>query len=363
MVNKDDVWTIVGAGMGGKGLLAELGINGFRLRTHDKNEAQVAGIRAAGGIHVDGRAKTFGPVELATTNLAQPVDGARIIIVSTNGDDHPQVARDLAPHLRDGQIVILCMGHFGGTLVLRKALDDAGCTAKVQLAEMDGYPYMMTVRGPDRVEMTTYKERYQLVALPASHSAAVVNDIGFAFPGLVPGPNLLQTGFADLGGIFHACALITNVGHAENGQPYNFYAANMTPSVCNLLEAVDRERLAVAKAYGVELPDARTWLEITYNRKERSLHWSLQANAVTHYKFSPAPDSLTHRFLVTDVGSVLVAWSSLAKVAGVPTPLIDSVIHIAGGLSQRNFFDEGRNLKNLGLEGRDVAGIVQLVTQ
>lgn len=361
-ISKRDVWTVVGVGMGGKGLLAELGINGFRLRAFDKDDAQVAGIRAAKGIHVDGRAKNFAPVELATTNVAAALEDAKVILASVNGDDHAPLARDLAPHLRDGQIIVLIQGHFGGTLVFRKALDGAGCRAKVQLAEMDGYPYMMTVRAPDRVELTTYKEMYQLVALPASRSKAIVDEIGFAFPGLVAGPNLMQTGLADLGSVFHACGIVTNVGIAEAGKPYNFYAHNMTPSVCNLIEAVDRERVAVAKAYGIETPDVFKWLATTYNRKEMSLHWSMQANAVTHYRYSPAPNSLSHRFLVTDVGSGLVAWSSLGKVAGVATPAIDSVVHIAGALTKRNFFEEGRNLRNLGLEGMVVKEILKFVT-
>jgi opine dehydrogenase len=139
----------------------------------------------------------------------------------------------------------------------------------------------------------------------------------------------------------------------------------MTPSVCNLIEAVDRERVATAKAYEIETPDVFKWLEITYdsyNRKERSLNWALQANAVTHYKYSPAPNSLGHRFLVADVGSDLVGWSALAKVAGVPTPTIDAVIGIAGALTKRDFFVEGRNLRNLGLEGKSAKEISRLVT-
>jgi opine dehydrogenase len=61
------------------------------------------------------------------------------------------------------------------------------------------------------------------------------------------------------------------------------------------------------------------------------------------------------------VGSGLVGWSSLAKVAGVPTPHIDAVINIAGGLTKRNFFEEGRSLRNLGLEGKSVAQILEVV--
>jgi opine dehydrogenase len=360
-VNKNDAWTVVGVGMGGKGLLAELGIGDFRLRALDRDESQIAAIRVAKGIHVEGRSKVFAPIELVTTDAQAALSGAKVILVSTYGDDHPRVARDIAPHLVDGQIIILIQGHFAGTLVFRKALDEAGCRAKVEIAEMDGYPYMLTVLAPDRVEMTTYKKMYQLVTLPASRSATLVKEVGFAFPGLVPGPNLLQTGFADLGGVFHACGMVTNVGTAESGKPYNYYAHNMTPSVCNLMEVVDRERVAVAKAYGLDIPDVLKWLEITYDLTGMPLHRSLQTMAVTHYRYSPAPNSLSHRFLATDVSCGLVAWSSFAKVAGVPTPVIDSVIQIASALTKRDFFKEGRNLRNLGLEGKSVVEILKIV--
>jgi hypothetical protein len=60
------------------------------------------------------------------------------------------------------------------------------------------------------------------------------------------------------------------------------------------------------------------------------------------------------------VGSGLVGWSVLAKVAGVPTPHIDAVINIVGGLTKRDFFVEGRNLRNRA--GRqNVAKILELI--
>jgi hypothetical protein len=33
-----------------------------------------------------------------------------VILVSVNGDDHEPLAHDLAPHLADGQIVVLIQG-------------------------------------------------------------------------------------------------------------------------------------------------------------------------------------------------------------------------------------------------------------
>jgi opine dehydrogenase len=367
-ITKNDIWTVVGSGMGGKGLLAELGVNGFRLRAHDKNEAQIAGMRSAGGLHVEGREKNFAPIELATTDLAQAIDGARVILVSTYGTDTPQVARDLARHLKDGQLIIIVQGHFAGTLAFQKALADANCRAKVDVAEFDNYPYMMAVRAPNRVFMDTYKNYYQLGCRPAARAKDIVKEIDFAFPQVVAASNLLEAGFADVSALFHVAGLMTNVGRAEAGSPYNFfvpynfYASNMTPGTCNLIEAMDRERVAVAKAYGIETPDVFKWLEDVYDRRDKTLADRLQANAPTHYRDSPAPNSLKHRFLSGDVPYTLVPISSLGEVAGVRTPVIDGVVTVSSALTQRDFRSEGRNLRNLGIEAKTVNEVIKAVT-
>jgi opine dehydrogenase len=358
---KSDIWTVIGAGMGGKGLLGQLGASGVRVRACDKVEAQVAGIRAVGGLHVEGKTpRDFAPVELATTDLRAAVDGASVLIVYTYGGDHAEVARQLAPLLVDGQTIVLIQGNFGGALIFRAALKAAGCKATVDVAEMDASPYGVKVMAPDRVHLSGKKESWQMAALPTSRGSAVAARIGHAFPGMVVAPTVLHTGFVDLGGIFHVGGIITNVGRVEGPDPYNFYAANMVPSVCNLLEALDAERLAVAKAYGVDLVPASVWLARTYNLQPNSLHENLKVMSQTRYLNAPAPKSLTHRYLVQDVGCALVPTSELGRVAKVPTPASDGAIAIANALTGRDFRREGRNLHALGLDGLSLAEIIKI---
>jgi len=361
-ITRRDAITIIGAGMGGKGLAAQLGINGFRLRIQDIDEAQIAGMRQAGGLHVEGREIPFAPVELATTDLAEAVKGAALIIVSTYGTDHVTVARQLSPLLENDQVIVLCQGHFGGALLFRAELDRSGCKAKVDIAEMDSYPYMLHVKAPDRVIMTTIKTKWNLVAMPASRSAAVLERIGVAFPNMVTAPNLLNTGFVDLGAIFHVAGMVTNVSRVENAETYNFYTANMVPTVCNLIAKLDAERVAVAAAYGARIMNVREWLALTYDLHNESLHEDLQDMGRTHFQYAPAPKSLQHRYLVQDVGCGLVPIACLGPLAGVPTPICDTVIRFAGVLVDRDFYAEGRNLRALGLEGLSVREIVQAVT-
>ncbi|MER1966365.1 NAD/NADP octopine/nopaline dehydrogenase family protein [Castellaniella sp. GW247-6E4] len=358
MSRSSDTWCIIGAGMGGKGLVAELGTAGIRLHVHDIDEMQIAGMREAGGLHVEGRDANFAPTALATTDLAAAVQGTSVILISTYGNAHPAVARMLAPLLVDGQTIVLIQGHFAGSLAFRAALDAAGCRANVNVGDMDAYPYMLTVKAPDRVLMTSTKEAWSLAAYPASSSTAIMDRIGSAFPGMRAAPNLLHTAFNDLGGLFHVAGMITNVAMVETPGAYNFYANNMVPSVCRLIEKLDQERVAAAQAYSVVVPNVRDWLVETYALQHPTLEQSLQEMAVTHYRYAPAPKSLSHRYLVQDVACDLVPMAELSRAAGISTPAMDAAIGMANALTGRDFIAEGRNMQSLGLEGKSVEEIV-----
>jgi opine dehydrogenase len=133
--------TIIGAGIGGLYLIAELGITGFKLRLHDIDDSKLSEVRGHGGVDVEGENGGFAAVERATTDLPSAVDGAHVIIVVTGGNSQAVVARSLAPLVRDGQVILLIQGNTGGSLIVRRALDHAGCRAEVDVAEMDNYPY------------------------------------------------------------------------------------------------------------------------------------------------------------------------------------------------------------------------------
>ena len=60
--------TIIGAGIGGLYLVAELGIAGFKLRLHDMTTQSSLKFEP-GGVDVEDEKGRFAPVERATTDL------------------------------------------------------------------------------------------------------------------------------------------------------------------------------------------------------------------------------------------------------------------------------------------------------
>ncbi len=352
-------WAIIGMGMGGKGLASTLGLAGYQLRVHDIDEHQIRDIGLNGGLRVEGREGDFVPVQLATTDLAEAVVGSEVIIVCTWGTHHAKVAQDLAPLLADGQVILLIQGNAGGALVIRNELKRAGCEAVVDIAEFDGFPYMMTVLAPDAVRLTDdseTKKQLQMSALPATRNEAVLEVIGDAFPMAVPAPSTLHLAF-DLACILHVPAMVANVGFVESDREYHHYADGMTPSVVRLAEALDTERVAVARAYDVPAVTVDTWIYDTYGVRKDSLYETIQHMAVNRYRYCPRPRSLEYRFLSQDLSCVSVTVSALGGVANVATPVTDAVITMSGALTGVDYWSTGRNLANLGLDGKSVSEI------
>lgn len=357
--------TVIGAGLGGVAVCANLGLAGYRMRLHDLDEARLTALRARGGIDVEGLVQGFSTLERVTTDLAQAVDGTDVIIVCTGSHYHAGVARALAKLLRHGQTILLIQGGTGGSLVVRRELQAAGSTAEVDVAEMDNYPYSLGWPEPSRMKMTIKKQFLQIAALPGKRIGAVMARLAPAFPEAVAAPNVLFTGLDNMNATLHVVNMVGNIGRLEStGNGYRFYAEGYTPSIIGLLEALDAERLAVAKAYGVEVPGIHEWLTLTYGFREPSLRETF--HRLTHdprgpYQWTPTPKSMEHKYVIEDVPCGLVAMAALGGAAGVPTPVISGLVAIASALAKRDFVAEGRTLPRLGLAGRSVEQILASV--
>jgi len=357
--------TIIGAALGGIALLANLGLAGYRLRLHDRDEARITKIRERGGLDVEGLVQGFAAVELVTPVLLPAVEGADVIIVVTGSHFHADVARGLAPLLKDGQTILLIQGGTGGALVVRRELQRAGCRATVDVAEMDNYPYSLGWPEPTRVTMTIKKRFLQIASLPSTRIDAVMSKVRAAFPQAVAAPNVLTTGLTNMNATLHVVNMVGNIGRLEaTGNTYRFYAEGYTPSLITLLEALDAERLAVASAFGAKVPGIHAWLLQTYGLGGDTLRDTfhrLTYEATGPYQWTGTPPSLQHKYVIEDVPCGLVAMSSLGRVAGVATPVIDGLVTLTSAMLGRDFRAEGRNLEQLGLAGKTVPEIQSLI--
>ena len=366
MADKGDSTTIavIGAGIGGVYLVGELGLAGFRLRLHDKDDSKLAEIRARGGVDVEGGRNEFASVDLATTELRAAVDGADVIIVASGGKTHGAVARALAPLLRDGQLVLLIQGNTGGSLIVRRELEQAGCQANVDVAEMDNYPYSCYRIGPTRIRPIVRKRWLQIAVFPGNRTPAVFPRLSRLFPQAVASHNVLHTGLMNANAMLHVANCVANAARIEGGNPYKFYAEGVTPAVAHLYEAIDAERVAVARALGASVPSLVDWFERVYGIREPTIVETVRRLTYDPdgpYQATYTPRSLDDKFVAEDVPTGLIPMSALGSAADVHTPAIDSLVAVVQYMTGSTFAGEARTLERLGLSGMDASQIQRVV--
>jgi opine dehydrogenase len=364
--NRATTVAIIGAGIGGVYLAAHLGVAGFRLRLHDIDEGRLADIRAMGGLSVEGESDGFAAVERVTVDPGEAVDGAGIVIVVTGGNAQESVATGLAPFLCDGQLLLLIQGNTGGALVVRRALDAAGCRARVDIAEMDNYPYSCRRLAPTRIRPVVAKRWLQVAAFPGNRIDAVFARLAPLFPAAVAAPSAVSTGFTNANAMLHVANCLANAARIESGGGYKFYAEGVTPAVARLYEAINAERVAIAAALGAAVPDLAEWFERAYGVRTGSLDETCRRLTYDDngpYQATGTPSSFEHKYITEDVPVGLMPMSALGRAAGVATPAIDALIEIVRHMTGKDFAAEARTLDRLGLAGMDASQIRRIMAE
>jgi opine dehydrogenase len=355
---------ILGAGNGAHAMAGHLALKGFTVRLYNKFEEEIVQLRERGGVTVEGAVEGFGRLELVTTDIASVLDGARAIMVVVPAFVHRFVAEVCAPHLQDGQVVILNPGRTGGALEFANVLRENprfSAYPRLKVAEAQTLIYACRISGPAQVRINSIKRQVPVAAFPATDTDAVLAVARQLFPEFVPAANVLETGFNNIGAIFHPSTTLFNVSRIEAGEEFEFYSS-ITPMVAGFLEALDGERVATAKAYGVEVDPARDWLAKAYEGiRGDNLYERLQSCAA--YQGIKGPKSVKVRYIIEDVPTGLVPIASFAQTAGIPTPASRSIIDIACVMYGRDFWTEGRSMENLGLAGMKPEQILDYISQ
>ena len=226
-------YVVIGAGHGGKAMAAHLALLGFPVTLYNRTSARVAAIKARGGIDLesyDGGPRGFGRLALVTSDMCAALTQADVIMVVVPSSAHADIARSSAPHLRDGQIVVLHPGRTCGAIEYAKALRDNGCHADVIVAEAETFIYASRSDGPAQARIFRVKEAVPLAALPANRTRLVLDVLRAAYPHYIDGGNVLHTGLNNMGAIFHPALTLLNAGRIGSTRgEFQFYMDGVTP--------------------------------------------------------------------------------------------------------------------------------------
>ncbi|MEM7429571.1 MAG: NAD/NADP octopine/nopaline dehydrogenase family protein [Pseudomonadota bacterium] len=341
---------VLGGGNGSYAAAADLAEKGHGVRLWRRNSGAIEGLKARGcRIELkDFQGTRSVALGLATADMGEAVAGCELIVCPTPANAQADIARELAPHLKDGQVIFLPPGSFGSYLMARVARD-AGCAADVAVAEAGTLPYLTRKHGAETIAITTRATRLPSGVFPLRRKDVALETIRQAYPSVEDAGDGLSGALMNAGPIIHPPLIIMNAGPIEHFEHWDIHNEGTQPAVRRVTTSLDAERMAVREALGYGEPH----FPLANHYDDEAEEW-MYGN-LAHDKLTESGDwreklILTeHRYMREDVQVGLAFLVSVARWAGVPAPTAKGLLALGSAVCGEDFLQTGRTLESLGL--------------
>jgi len=229
---------VLGAGAVGKAISADCALAGAEVRICDLEPfaAETLFGVAENGIEFFGQQlnlygfKRSGTAQFArvTTDVAEAVEGAGIVIITTPAVGHKPFFEKLIPALEDGMVVHIFPDNYG-SLVLRKMMREAGCDKEVIVGGWSSSPYGCRVEIKGGVVLPKIRAYYRAItlrgaALPSRDQDAFLRSTEYMGcmdavtngEGVTGGDTVMDIGFSNVNPVLHCPGALLGVSTMEN---------------------------------------------------------------------------------------------------------------------------------------------------
>ncbi|MCA0424799.1 MAG: NAD/NADP octopine/nopaline dehydrogenase family protein [Proteobacteria bacterium] len=353
---------VLGGGHGCYAAAADMSEAGHEVRFWRRDAAALAPVLETGRIRVkDFNGERDVLIASVTTDLAEAVKGAELILSPLPALAQTDLAVALAPHLEDGQVLYIPPGTLGSVAMMR-AIHAAGYRPDIAIAETGTLPWLTRKHGPAEVAITTRATRLPTGVFPARHSQRALKIISSAFPGAIePVEDALSAALMNAGPIIHPPLILMNAGPIAHFDRWDIHKEGTQASIRLVHDRLDAERIAIREALGYGAPHFP--LADHYNTSNwmygNLAHDKLVASGDWHEKLNLKD----HRYMAEDIGMGLALLTSVARWAGVPAPTAEALLQLGSITAGVDFARDSRTLENLGLAGLDRAAMTAVLRE
>ena len=358
---------VLGAGNAGLTFAGDLTLGGHYVNLCELPgmENRLLPIKESGGIiEMAGACRSgYAKLNMLTTNMEEGLKEVEVILIATPAYRHILFAEAIAPHLKDGQMIVLNPGYSFGAVEVANVLKGKGINPnKIMIGSTVALVYGTRKYCGCKVYANAVKSKVFFAAFPGKNTEKMIDKLNQIYPQddrkrgiLIPTENELRTTLENINPPLHAPMMILKAVYVELGEePYD--KCDKSFAVKCLTKEINTETNAITTAFGLDslsyefVHDVLMypyWLKLP--RVTDRPEWAIPENMPLEY--STKSNLLNMRYITEDIPYGLVPIAELGKMVNVPTPAIDSVITIASIITETDFRMKGRTLENLGIEG------------
>ncbi len=346
---------IVGAGPIGRATAAYLVHHGHAAALWSPSGAKTApllnALKAAGrGATGRGLLKYSGALsgeaEIGIISDPAELSSYAVIVIALPGNAYPAILPRALPHLRGNQTVIVSGAL---SLVPLWLYERAQTDARPVIAAWGTTLATARIPEPARVNINTVRTSFEVAAIPAAARDSALktccNLFGDRFTAI---DSILGAALLNVNPVAHAAEVLPNLTRIEKKEHWPLFEY-LTPASGRIGEAVDAERQAIARGFGLDVRSIHQHTHLSYHvpvAGYADMAAAIQAKSGS----SPGPTTLEHRYFIEDVPYGLVFYETLARVVAAPTPNITAAITLFSTAYGRDFRQDNRLLADLALE-------------
>ncbi len=269
-------------------------------------------------------------------SAAEAISGADILLVALPANGHRMVYEHLAAAIAPGQVVVINAHPALGGFHLASLLKASGKSNPIVAW---GTTLLRARRSGDAgVRINTVRKRIDVATLPIGDEGAIAlcrEAFGDHFETRA---DLLAISLSNLNPQSHLALALTNFTRMERAEAWG-QGENLTPAVARLMEALDEERLATARALDVSVRTAAEHYHLTYGIPLAPLE-QMAAEIRAKGQGQLGPTSEQSRYVLEDAPFGLYPLVRLGEAVGVELKLHRAGLQLLSALYKRDFAAE-----------------------
>jgi len=288
-------------------------------------------------IYITGQESGVYNIDKVSNNIDEIFDTGSIkrdIYITVPAHVQPQIIALISDKLNKGDTLFLMPGRMLGKFYIEKQLK------RKEINVFETQTVFLTCRKMADDKVILYKKKKNV---PISCSDEEFKKLPLWMKSFFSPAPSLEIALNNIGMLLHPIPTLFNAGWIENKDfKFKYYKDGISQKIANLIEKVDRERVAIGIKLGVKVISLQDWILSTYNSYGDNLYEVIHNNI--DYMEIEAPYSLNHRYIYEDVLTGLVPLESMGVILDVDVKNTTIVIDMLSTFFDYDFRKYGRRI-------------------